>query len=129
MLADLGVNEPIDYLSVAFEDVARDVDVVVDLIGGQYSHRSLRTLRPGGLVVSVPSGQPEGLAEAACDAGMRSTGFLVEPDGTALTGIARLLAEGTLRVLVQSTYPLEQAAEAHAAGEQGRSTGKIVLTV
>jgi NADPH:quinone reductase-like Zn-dependent oxidoreductase len=69
VLTDLGVEEPIDYLSVAIEDVAWDVDVVVDLIGGQYSQRSLPTLRPGGLVVSVPSGQPEGLTEAARDAG------------------------------------------------------------
>lgn len=128
-LVDLGVDEPIDYRSVAFEDVARDVDVVVDLIGGEYGHRSLRTLRSGGLLVSVPSGQPEGLPEAARAAGVRSTSFLVEPDGAALTGIARLLAEGSLRVLVGSSYSLEKAADAHAAGEQGRNTGKLVLTV
>jgi NADPH:quinone reductase-like Zn-dependent oxidoreductase len=128
-LTDLGVDEPIDYRSVAFEEVARDVDVVVDLIGGEYGHRSLRTLRPGGLLVSVPSGQPEGLPEAARAAGVRSTSFLVEPDGTALTGIARLLAEGSLRVLVDASYSLEKAADAHAAGEQGRNTGKLVLTL
>jgi NADPH:quinone reductase-like Zn-dependent oxidoreductase len=128
LLTGLGLDEPIDYTSVAFEDVVRDVDVVVDLIGGEYAHRSLRTLRPGGLLVSVPSGVPEGLPEAAREAGVRATPFLVEPDGAALTGIARLLAEGTLRVLVDSTYPLERAADAHAAGEQGHNTGKLVLT-
>lgn len=128
LLTDLGVDEPIDYRTVAFEDVAKDVDVVVDLIGGEYARRSLRTMREGGLLVSVPSGQPEGTPEAAAAAGVRSTPFLVEPDGAALAGIGGLMAAGTLRVLIDARYPLERAADAHAAGEAGGSTGKLVLT-
>ncbi|WP_425569504.1 zinc-binding dehydrogenase [Nonomuraea salmonea] len=55
--------------------------------------------------------------------------MLVEPDGAALTQIATLIDEGNLLVEVERTYPLAQAAEAHRHGEQGRTRGKLVLTV
>lgn len=58
-LSSLGADELIDYTAVRFEDAVRDIDVVIDLIGDEHdatSTRSLKTLRPGGLLVAVPSG-------------------------------------------------------------------------
>jgi NADPH:quinone reductase-like Zn-dependent oxidoreductase len=55
--------------------------------------------------------------------------MLVEPDGDGLAELAALVDGGRLRVLVAETFPLERAADAHLMGEQGRTTGKIVLTV
>ena len=77
----------------------------------------------------MPSGVPEDLTEQAHAEGKRVTDFLVEPDGVALTGIARLLAEDALTVCVAGTFALEDVAAAHRELEKGSTLGKIVLTV
>ena len=131
-LKELGAEETVDYTTTRFEEVVKDVDVVVDLIGdGQddTSTRSLRTLRRGGLLVAVPGGVSPELAEAAEKAGVRTSAYLVEPDGPALATIAGLIDAGHVRVEVEETFPLEQAAKAHERGETGRTRGKLVLTV
>jgi NADPH:quinone reductase-like Zn-dependent oxidoreductase len=129
LLTKLGVDEPIDYTSVRFEDAVRDVDVVVDLVGGEYSLRSAAVIRPGGLLVSVPSVLPEGLAAAAAQHNIRHTGILVEPDYAALEQISGMVDGGQLRPLVSDTFPLEQAGKAHEVGEAGHNVGKTVLVV
>ena len=86
-------------------------------------------MRPGGLLVCVPSGVPEGLTERAHAEGKRVTDFLVEPDGVALTGIARLIDEDVLTVRIAGTFPLEDAAAAHHELEKGSTFGKLVLTL
>jgi NADPH:quinone reductase-like Zn-dependent oxidoreductase len=129
LLSDLGVDEPVDYTAVRFEDAVRDVDVVLDLVGGEYSLRSAAVLRPGGLLVSVPSVLPEGLADAAAQHDIRFTGILVEPDYAALELISDMVDSGQLRPLVGDSFPLDQAGKAHEIGEAGRNVGKIVLVV
>ncbi|MFK4540532.1 NADPH:quinone reductase-like Zn-dependent oxidoreductase [Streptomyces tendae] len=131
-LKELGAEETIDYTTTRFEEAAADVDVVIDLVGDgpdQTSTRSLKTLRRGGLLVAVPGGVSPELAAAAETAGMRVVPFLVEPDGPALTAIASLIDDGEVTVELEETFPLEQAAAAHARGEAGRTRGKLVLTV
>jgi NADPH:quinone reductase-like Zn-dependent oxidoreductase len=129
LLADLGVQQAIDYTDGPFEKAVGDVDLVLDGVGGETAVRSVRVLRPGGLLISLPSGLPADAAQAATEAGVRATGLLVEPDGAALTAIAALVADGTVRPLVEETFPLADAARAHTAGERGRTVGKLVLTV
>jgi NADPH:quinone reductase-like Zn-dependent oxidoreductase len=131
-LRSLGADELVDYTKVRFEDVVSDVDVVIDLVGDGHdstSTRSLKTLRPGGIIVPVPSGGSPELLDTARDQGLRATAFLVEPDGTALARIADLIDAGAVRVEVEEVLPLEKAAEAHRRGEQGRTRGKLVLHV
>ncbi|GAA2275930.1 NADP-dependent oxidoreductase [Nonomuraea roseoviolacea subsp. roseoviolacea] len=131
-LRKLGADETIDYTTTRFEDAVADVDVVVDLVGDGHddtSTRSLRVLRRGGLLVAVPSGVSPELAERAEAAGVRATPFLVEPDAPALARIAGLIDQGEVAVEVEDVLPLEQAAEAHRRGEEGRTRGKLVLTV
>ena len=128
-LRTCGAAETVDYRTAEFDQLHRDVDVVVDFLGGQTSFRALTVLRPGGLVVSVPSGQGDGLDEAAAAAGVRAGRIIVEPDRVALEGVAAMLGAGTLTVKVDRTYPLVQVAQAHAAGERGETFGKLVLTV
>jgi NADPH:quinone reductase-like Zn-dependent oxidoreductase len=84
----------IDYTATRFEDVVHDVDVVVDLVGGEYSLRSARVLRPDGLLVSVPSSLPEGLHALAEALGVRATGILAEPDYASLEQITDLVDAG-----------------------------------
>ncbi|NUW38682.1 NADP-dependent oxidoreductase [Nonomuraea rhodomycinica] len=131
-LRKLGAEETIDYTTTRFEDAVADVDVVIDLVGDGHdatSTRSLKVLRPGGLLVAVPSGVSPELAERAEAAGVRATAFLVEPDAPALARIAGLIDQGDVTVEVEDVLPLEQAAEAHRRGEEGRTRGKLVLTV
>ncbi|MBF9069870.1 NADP-dependent oxidoreductase [Streptacidiphilus sp. NEAU-YB345] len=130
-LKELGADETVDYSTTRFEDVIRDVDVVIELVGDTHdgsSTRSLKVLRPGGLLVAVPEGVSPELAQAAEAAGVRVTPFLVEPDGAALTTIAGLIDAGEVAVEVEQTFPLDQAGAAHARGEAGRTRGKLVLT-
>ncbi|MGW1197942.1 NADP-dependent oxidoreductase [Streptomyces sp. NPDC002536] len=131
-LKELGADETIDYTTTRFEDAVKDVDVVIDLVGDAHdrtSTRSLKVLRPGGLLVAIPQGVSPELAQAAEAAGVRVTPFLVEPDGAALTAIAGLIDAGEVVVEVEETFLLEQAGAAHARGEAGRTRGKLVLTV
>jgi NADPH:quinone reductase-like Zn-dependent oxidoreductase len=131
-LKELGADEAIDYTTTRFEDAAADVDVVIDLVGDAHdrtSTRSLKVLRPGGLLVAVPAGVSPELAAAAEAAGVRVTPYLVEPDGAAPTTIAGLIDAGEVAVEVEETFPLEQAGTAHARGAAGRTRGKLVLTI
>ena len=129
LLADLGVDEAVDYRGQKFEEVVEPVDVVYDLIGGDVSVRSLDVLRPDGVMIILPSAAAAAAVEAARERGLRAVGVVVEPDGDGLEELAALVESGGLRVLVDETFPLDRAADAHRLGEQGRATGKIVLTV
>jgi NADPH:quinone reductase-like Zn-dependent oxidoreductase len=129
LLADLGVDEAVDYRSSRFEEVVEPVDVVYDLIGGDVSVRSLDVLRPDGVMIVLPSSAAAAAVEAAGNRGLRAVGVLVEPDGDGLEDLAALVEAGGLRVLIDETFPLDRAADAHRLGEQGRTTGKIVLSV
>ncbi|HEX2313734.1 MAG TPA: NADP-dependent oxidoreductase [Thermomonospora sp.] len=126
----LGADEVVDYTRVDFAEAVRDVDIVIEGIGGDYGPRSLATLRPGGVLVSLVLNNVDPDLDALADkAGIRHEQMLVEVDHAALARIADLAAGGALRAEIDTVLPLERAAEAHARGETGRTTGKIVLTV
>jgi NADPH:quinone reductase-like Zn-dependent oxidoreductase len=130
LLAELGADEAIDYTATDPGATVRAADLVLDLVGGDTGLRSLPALRDGGLLIAIPSSGDVGpLKEAAGDR-VRVTNMLVEPDRTGLEAIADLVAGGDLRVKVSRTFPLAEAAAAHAIGEQGQiGGGKLVLTV
>ncbi|MFD0417926.1 NADP-dependent oxidoreductase [Streptomyces sp. NPDC127108] len=129
VLRTLGADELIDYRTQDVAEAVRDVDVVLDSVGGPNWTRSLRTLRPGGILISlVPPDDTFPLRQAE-GAGVRAVFMLVEPDQQGLREIGALVEDGRLRVIVDTVLPLEQAAQAHVLGETGRTTGKIVLEV
>lgn len=131
-LRELGAAEVVDYTSTRFEDVVGTVDVVIDLIGNvsdDTGTRSLDVLRPGGLLIEVPTGAWPGFREAAAARGIRSTDFKTIPDGGALATIGRLLDSGAVRVYIERVFELDEAGEAHAAIERGHTRGKVVLRV
>ncbi|MFF8092976.1 NADP-dependent oxidoreductase [Streptomyces sp. NPDC016675] len=125
LVRELGADEVIDYRSVRFEDVVSDVDVVLDGLGGRTAERSLRVVREGGRLITLPG--PDDVP--AAPEGVRAMWMLVEPDHHGLREIAALVERGSLKPVVETVLPLAQAAKAHEIGEQGRTTGKIVLTV
>jgi NADPH:quinone reductase-like Zn-dependent oxidoreductase len=128
-LADLGADEAVDYTSEAVEEHVRDADVVLDLVGGEAGEPALATLRDGGLFVAVPSASAlERLRDLAAGR-VRVTNILVEPDRLGLEALAELFETGALRVVVERTFPLAGAAQAHELGEAGRTRGKLVLSI
>ncbi|MFD1936112.1 MULTISPECIES: NADP-dependent oxidoreductase [Nonomuraea] len=130
LLRSLGADELIDYRTVDFATAVKDVDIVLDTIGGDYGQRSLETLRPGGTLVSIVlSRLDEQLAARADELGVRAVNVLVEPDHAAMKAIAALVEAGKLRAEIAAVLPMEEAAEAHRLGETGRTTGKIVLEI
>jgi NADPH:quinone reductase-like Zn-dependent oxidoreductase len=131
-LEELGANETIDYTVDRFEKLVDKIDVVIDLIGNVHDDtgtRSLEVLRPGGLIVNVPSGSWPTLIDDADAAGVRATRFKTDPDGSTLAVISRLLESGDVRVHIDKVFALADAAQAHEALETGHTRGKIVLTV
>ena len=128
-LHEIGVDEAIDYRETDFTEAVKDIDVVLDTLGGDTSTRSLRVLRPGGLVVSILPGGSDELYEEAGRLGVRALRMLVDASHSGLTAIAELVEAGKLRPVIAGTFPLADAAEAHRLGDTGRTTGKLVLTV
>jgi NADPH:quinone reductase-like Zn-dependent oxidoreductase len=127
-LRELGADRVVDYREQRFEDHVADLDAVIDF-PGSYGERSLGVLRPGGTLVSVPSGGSPELVEAAKRRGQRATGFLVEPDPIGLEGLSELVEAGHLRVRVDRVFDLAEVAEAHRQAEAGHAGGKLVLRV
>jgi NADPH:quinone reductase-like Zn-dependent oxidoreductase len=127
-LRELGAEQTIDYRSERFEDLVGDLDAVIDFTG-EYGERSLPTLRPGGMLVSVPSGVSQELLDLAQRSDRRATGFLVEPDPVGLAGLCHLIEAGHLQVKVDRVFDLGEVAEAHRQAEAGHGGGKIVLRV
>ncbi|MBJ7005778.1 NADP-dependent oxidoreductase [Streptomyces griseofuscus] len=121
----LGADEVIDYRAVRFEDVVSDVDVVLDGLGAETAERSLKVLRPGGRLITLPG--PDDVPTA--QDGVRALWMLVEPDHLGLREITALVERGALRPVIDTVVPLAEAAKAHEIGERGRTAGKIVLSV
>ncbi|CAL9600677.1 2-haloacrylate reductase [Streptomyces sp. enrichment culture] len=128
-LRSIGVDEPVDYRETDFAEAVKDVDVVLDTIGGDTAVRSLRVLRPGGVVVSILPGGSDEFPREAERLGVRAVEMLVDADHSGMRAIADLVESGQLRATIAQTFPLSEAARAHALGETGRTTGKMVLVV
>jgi NADPH:quinone reductase-like Zn-dependent oxidoreductase len=127
-LRELGADEVIDYHREDLEATVADLDLAVDLIGGEGSLRWLPALRPGGLLVPVTGGGPA-IAAAAAARGARAASLLVEPDARGLESLAALVDAGRLRVEIDTALPLAEAAKAHEISQAGHARGKIVLEV
>jgi NADPH:quinone reductase-like Zn-dependent oxidoreductase len=124
----LGADTVIDFRTRRFEDEARDVDAVLDLVGGETQERSFQVLRRGGTLISAVSPPDQDVAERH---GVYATFFLVKVTRQYLTEIADLIDSGELRTGVGAVLPLADAREAHLIleGRRPRPKGKIVLTV
>lgn len=130
-LRQLGVDECIDYTQERFDDRGADQDIILDLVGDVHAttDRSIRLIRPGGMILLFAS-DPSPVAVAEADrGGVRVVPFIVEPDGAALGAIAEHLRTGTMTVNVTRTYPLEEAARAHREREARHPGGKAVLAI
>jgi len=122
----LGADQVIDYKATRFESVAKDVDLVLDLAGGETQKRSFAVLRPGGYLVSTvqPPSQEEAAKHKVPALMMRmqaSTKLLVQ--------LAELMEARTIRTVVTKAYPLARAQDAWRNHMSGHTRGKVVLEV
>lgn len=128
VLRDLGADRFIDHTRNAAAEVVRDADLVLDTVGGPDTGRFLASLKPGGALFPV---FPLGFTghDAAKAQGVTVSTTQVRSNGAQLAEAARLLADGTIRVVIDSVFPLAEAASAHERAGRGSLQGKIVLTV
>ncbi|MFF4582159.1 zinc-binding dehydrogenase [Streptomyces sp. NPDC001389] len=126
-LKSLGVDQFVDYTRTPVEEAVREVDVLVDGVGGPDGHRLLPVLRRGGRIGAVFPGDydPERAAREGVTAGV----WQVRPSGEQLAELARLADAGRLRPAVEAVFPLHEAARAHVRAELGHLQGKLVLHV
>jgi alcohol dehydrogenase len=150
LVRSLGADQVIDYTKEDFAGMLHGFDAGLDLVGGEALQGILRILKPGGKVVSI-AGVPEpvtarkdlkqpllaplfwviswSLRRRARRLGVSYRYLFMHPSGEDLRYLARLVDEGELRPLVDSTFPFDRIGEAFAVLEAGRAKGKIVITL
>jgi len=125
-LTGLGADKVLDYSSVRFEEAVRDIDAVLDTVGGDTLERSWGVLREHGILVTIAGNAPE---DKAAKYGVRAASILVQPNRDQLIQIGQLIDAGTIRPIVAAVFPLSDAREAFEQGLAGHNRGKIVLRV
>ncbi len=123
-LRSIGVDEAIDYRAVAFEDVVREVDVVVDTVGGDTTRRSAAVLRDGGRLVTLVGGVAP---ELCADGRIRCPSTPPWDVQRGLAYVAPLIEAGKLSINIDRSYPLDAVADAQAHNRGGRTRGKVVV--
>lgn len=125
---ELGADHFIDYKTQQFEDEAQNMDVVFDLMGGDYIDRSLKCLKKGGVLISIPSATNAEVEEKAKKAGCVGVRFSLKNKKEDMQAIAGLLKSGEVKPHISKTFPIEKIREAHSELEKGHTRGKIVIT-
>lgn len=126
LLKELGADEVIDYHQVAFDEVVTNVDVVLDTMGGEVQLNSIKTLKPGGRLVSIVGLADE---ETIAEADIEASAIWLQPNGEQLKELIDLMEAGSLRSIIGATFPLTQEGiyNAHALSETHHAVGKIVV--
>jgi len=123
-LKELGADVAIDYKTQKFEDIAKDVDVVIDGVGGETLARSYPIVKKGGIVVSLTDRVDQAQLNKY---GIRGASLVVQNNGDELAQIGKLIDEKKIKVIVSEIFPLADASKAEAKADTGHARGKIVL--
>ena len=126
LLKQLGVDQPIDYTKTKFENVVKNVDVVLEATRSDSMSRSYGVVKKGGFIVSI-TGPPD---QAQLDQhGLRGQFLMAHPEANVLEELTKLIEAKKLTPLVSQVFPLNEAAKAQQQIETGHTRGKIVLKV
>jgi len=126
----LGADEHIDYRTQAFEEVATNIDFVLDPMGEKVLAKSLQIVKEGGSIICLLANHVT--EEVLGQAGKRHINvspLLVQSNGKDMNTLANMLENGTLKPHVSKTFAFEDMAKAHLQIESGRTIGKVVVTV
>ncbi len=126
LLKQLGVDQPIDYTTTKFEDVVKDVDVVLNAVRGDTLARSYGVVKKGGIIVSI-TGQPD--PGELQKHGIRGAGLGAHPDAKVLEELAKLIDAGKITPIVSAVMPLVDVAKAQEQIASRHTRGKIVLKI
>ena len=126
LLKQLGVDQPIDYTKTKFEDVVKDVDVVLEATRSDSMARSYGVVKKGGFVVSITGSPDQAQLEQH---GLRGDAISAHPDAHVLEELTKLIEARKLTPIVSQTFPLAEASKAHQQIETRHTRGKIVLKV
>jgi NADPH:quinone reductase-like Zn-dependent oxidoreductase len=121
----LGAENVIDYSATRFETVIRDMDVVIDTVGGDLAERSFPVLRPGGIYVTVAGRLAEDAGKAQKITAM--SGGRASPEN--LKQISELINTKQLKPVTSKVFPLAEARQAHELSQTGHGRGRIILHV
>src|SRR6266576_1391605 len=126
VLKQLGADVAVDYTKTKFEDVAKDVDAVLDPVGKETLARSYGVVKKGGIVMSlVARPDPAELKKHE----IRGTGISSHADAEDLTEIAQLIDAGKVKPIVTEVLPLTDAVKAQQQAATHHTRGKVVLRV
>jgi NADPH:quinone reductase-like Zn-dependent oxidoreductase len=126
LLKQLGADVAVDYTKTKFEDVAKDVDVVLDPVGKETLARSYSAVKKGGIVMSlVARPDPAELKKY----GIRGAGISAHPDAADLAEIAQLIDGGKIKPIVTQVLPLSEAIAAQQQAATHHTRGKVVLRI
>jgi NADPH:quinone reductase-like Zn-dependent oxidoreductase len=125
-LKGLGLRDLIDYEKHKFEERIKDVDVVLDLVGGEILKRSFAVVKRGGMIATTVGPVD---AKLASERGCQCIQFVVNQNSEDLAEMAKLVEKGILKPRIQEILPLEQAQLAQDHLQRGHAQGKIILDV
>lgn len=120
----LGANEVIAYDRTPFESVVRDVDVVFDTMGGEVHDKSYKVLKRGGLMVCLMA---EPFTNRSAEYGVTVEQAPILPRSDILAALLKMMADGSLRIPIETTLPFSDFRRAHEMSQTGRVRGKVVL--
>jgi NADPH:quinone reductase-like Zn-dependent oxidoreductase len=126
LLKQLGADMTIDYTKTSFEDVAKDVDAVLDPVGKETLARSYNVVKKGGIVMSLVA-RPD--PTEVRKRGIRGAGISVRPDAEDLAEIAQLIDAGKIEPIVTQVLPLSEAIAAQKQAATHHTRGKVVLRI
>ncbi len=127
ILKEMGADELVDYHTTSYETAVKDVDVVLEAVGGDDNmKKSLSVLKPGGILVSITSAEP---AEQAAAQGKRAAHLFMEPKSAQLTQIAGLIQDLKILPVIDAVVPFSRAVDAQKESQTGRVVGKLVVDV
>jgi NADPH:quinone reductase-like Zn-dependent oxidoreductase len=126
LLKQLGADVAVDYTKTKFEDVAKDVDVVLDSVGGETLARSYAVVKKGGIVATLVARLDRPELEKR---GIHGAGIAVKPSADELAQISRLIDEKKIKPIVSEVIPLADAAKADEQAETHHTRGKIVIKI
>jgi NADPH:quinone reductase-like Zn-dependent oxidoreductase len=126
LVRSLGAQEVIDYHRVRFEDQVHDVDMVLNTVDPDTAIRSIKVVRPGGILVSITGSPPEDQACQAVKIRCSGAGSLT---GEMLGPLSEFFEKNHLHVPIDKELPFEQAAQAWSLSREGHTGGKIILDV
>jgi NADPH:quinone reductase-like Zn-dependent oxidoreductase len=126
LLKQLGADMAVDYTKTKFEDVVKDVDVVLDPVGKETLARSYNVVKKGGIVMSLVALPDRGELDKR---GIRGAAISVHPDAEDLAQIAQLIDAGKIKPIVTQVRPLSEAIAAQQQAATHHTRGKVVLRI